>query len=56
MKFITFLGNRVQAGDIRLLGGAEQQRIYFPDLASGVYVLIIHGASHEARAKLVIAR
>ncbi len=52
----NILGSVVQSGPIRLLGGAEQQRIYFPNLASGVYVLIIHGSLNEARAKLVIAR
>jgi hypothetical protein len=52
----NILGSVVQTGNIRLLGGAEQQRIYFPNLASGVYVLVIHGSSSEARAKLVIAR
>ncbi len=48
------LGTAVQSGNIRLLGGPEQQRIYFPNLAAGVYVVEIHGASGVARAKLVI--
>jgi len=52
----NILGNVMQKGNIRLLGGAEQQRIYFSNLASGVYMLVIHGESHEARVKLVIAR
>ncbi|HET6400585.1 MAG TPA: hypothetical protein VFH95_04220 [Candidatus Kapabacteria bacterium] len=52
----NLLGEVVQSGTIRMLGGAEQERIYFPNLASGVYEILIHGSSHEARAKLVIVR
>jgi hypothetical protein len=48
------LGTAVQTGKIRLLGGPEQQRIYFPNLAAGVYVVEIHGANGVARAKLVM--
>ena len=48
------LGTAVQTEKIRLLGGPEQQRIYFPNLAAGVYVVEIHGLSGIARAKLVI--
>lgn len=55
-EVFNILGSVVQKGAIRLLGGAEQQRIYFPNLASGVYVLVIHSSSNEARAKLVIAQ
>ncbi len=52
----NLLGEVMQNGKIRMFGGAEQQRIYFPNLASGVYEVLIHGSSHEARAKLVIVR
>ena len=52
----NLLGEVVQSGTIRMLGGAEQQRIYFPNLASGVYEILIHGSFHEARARLVIVR
>ncbi len=48
------LGTAVQTEKIRLLGGPEQQRIYFPNLAAGVYVVELHGASGVARAKLVV--
>ena len=52
----NLLGEVVQSGTIRMLGGAEQERMYFPHLASGVYEILIHGSRHEARAKLVIVR
>ena len=52
----NLLGEVVQSGTIRMLGGAEQERMYFPHLASGVYEVLIHGSRHEARAKLVIVR
>ncbi len=48
------LGTAVQTEKIRLLGGPEQQRIYFPNLAAGMYVVELHGASGVARAKLVV--
>jgi hypothetical protein len=48
------LGTAVQTEKIRLLGGPEQQRIYFPNLAAGVYVVEIHGMFGVARAKLVM--
>jgi hypothetical protein len=49
------LGAVVQSGTLRMLGGAEQQRIYFSNLASGVYYITIRGTYAEARTKLVIA-
>jgi hypothetical protein len=52
----NLLGIAVQTGKIRLLGGPEQQRIYFPNLASGVYEVVIRGVAGEAHAKLVIIR
>ncbi len=52
----NMLGSEVQKSELRLLGGAEEQRIYFPYLQSGVYQVVIRGAAHEARTKLVIAR
>lgn len=55
-KVYSILGSIVEHGSIRLLGEAEQQRIYFQNLASGVYQVVIQGRTHEARAKLVIAR
>ncbi len=54
LNVYDLLGTAVQTEKIRLLGGPEQQRIYFPNLAAGVYVVEIHGASGIARAKLVI--
>jgi len=52
----SLLGSIVQTGTIRMLGGAEQLRMYFPSLSSGVYEVLIHGSSHDARTKLVIVR
>jgi len=54
LSVYDLLGTAVQTEKIRLLGGPEQQRIYFRGLADGVYVVEIHGAYGEARAKLVI--
>ena len=54
-RLFNLLGNEVGRGSLRLLGGAEQQRIYFPSLASGVYVFVLHSGRAEARSKLVIA-
>ncbi len=39
-----------------MLGGAEQIRLYFQNLPSGVYVIEVQGSSGKARVKLVIAR
>jgi hypothetical protein len=50
------LGMVVQSGSLRMLGGAEKQRIYFSNLTSGVYYVTIHGAYVEARAKIAIVR
>jgi hypothetical protein len=47
------LGREVQRGTIRLLGGAEQQRIYFSDLAQGTYIYVITGAHHTASTRIV---
>lgn len=55
-KFYNLLGNVVQSGNLLLLGGPEQQRLYFPNLISGLYVLEIRGESQSARTKLVVAR
>ena len=52
----NLLGSAVQAGTIRMLGGAEEIRLNFPNLSSGVYELMIQGESHEAQARLVIVR
>jgi hypothetical protein len=52
----NLLGKVVQSGTVRMLGGAQQQRINFPNLPSGVYEVLIHGSLHEAHAKLVIVR
>jgi Secretion system C-terminal sorting domain len=55
-KIYNLLGNVMQTGKIQMLGGAEQIRLYFQNLPSGVYVIEVQGSSGEARAKLVIAR
>jgi len=52
----NILGSVVQKATIRMLGGAEQQRIYFPNLPDGTYVFVVHGESHEAQTKLTIMR
>ncbi len=52
----NILGAVVQSGSLRMLGGVEQQRIYFNGLTSGVYYVTIHGAGGEARTKLAIMR
>src|SRR5581483_2143288 len=52
----NLLGVIVQSGTIRMLGGAEQERIYFSGLASGTYLFVVHGLSFEARSKLMIVR
>ena len=52
----NILGSVVENGKIRMLGGAEQQRIYFPNLPNGTYIFEIRGESHEARSKLTIMR
>ena len=49
------LGKAVQTGTIRMFGGAEQERLSFHGLASGVYYFTVHGLHGTARAKLVIA-
>jgi hypothetical protein len=47
------LGRRVEHGPIRLLGGAEQQRIYFSGMPQGVYIYTIEGAHGSASARFV---
>ncbi|HET6402160.1 MAG TPA: T9SS type A sorting domain-containing protein [Candidatus Kapabacteria bacterium] len=47
------LGRLCQHGPIRLLGGPEQQRIYFSSLSAGTYFYNITGARHTANARIV---
>jgi hypothetical protein len=47
------LGRKIEHGPIRLLGGAEQQRIYFSGMPQGVYVYVIEGAHGSASARFV---
>jgi hypothetical protein len=52
-EIFDMLGRIVQQGPIRLFGGAEQQRIYFSNLAQGTYLFTIKSARHSASAKIV---
>lgn len=56
LQISDMLGNIVQQEPIRLLGGAEEQRIYFRGLPDGVYEVTLRGRAHEARARVVIVR
>ena len=47
------LGRRVEQGPIRLLGGAEEQRIYFSGVGQGTYIFTIESAKHSASTRLV---
>ena len=47
------LGREVDRGTIRLLGGPEEQRIYFRNLPQGTYIYVITGSKHTASAKIV---
>jgi hypothetical protein len=47
------LGRKMEHGPIRLLGGAEQQRIYFSGMPQGVYIYVIEGAHGSASARFV---
>ena len=47
------LGREVDRGTIRLLGGPEQQRIYFSNLPQGTYIYVLTGSKHTASTKIV---
>lgn len=51
----NLLGQLVQSGTLRMLGGAEQQPISFPGLSSGVYYFTLYSLHAKAQAKLTIA-
>ncbi|MDP4198661.1 MAG: T9SS type A sorting domain-containing protein [Bacteroidota bacterium] len=52
-KVYDMLGRLVDASPIRLLGGAEEQRIYLRGLVPGTYLFTIIGSRHTASRRFV---